>query len=263
VSYRVTLSGVSDIGRVRKRNEDSMSLVPTLGIAVIADGMGGHPGGDVASRIAASTVAACLEQRIGAADAAASPDPHVTVGALERAMVESVLSAHAAIRTESEDRPELSGMGTTLTALVLNPASGGFVVGHVGDSRAYRLRGDRLTPLTRDDTWVQTQVDAARMTPDQARGHPFGHVLTQCVGLEEEPYPHVLTGSAQAGDAYVLCTDGLVGLVDESDIKALLLTELGKGDAQDRGEAAARALVERAKESGGFDNITVVIALVE
>jgi serine/threonine protein phosphatase PrpC len=263
VDYRVTLSGVSDIGRVRKRNEDSMSLAPTLGIAVIADGMGGHPGGDVASRIAAATVAASLERHFTSAGGAVSSDPHRSAAHLDRAMVESVLSAHAAVRAEAEDRAELSGMGTTLTALAIEAGTGVFAVGHVGDSRAYRLRGGRLSALTRDDTWVQTQVDAARLTAEQARHHPFGHILTQCLGLEEEPYPHVLTGDVTAGDAYLLCTDGLVGMVEDADIAATLLQGLADGDGAGRTDAAARALVEKANELGGYDNVTVVIALVE
>jgi serine/threonine protein phosphatase PrpC len=263
VDYRVTLSGVSDIGRVRKRNEDSMSLVPELGIAVIADGMGGHPGGDVASRIAAATVAKSLEGHFTSAGGAASSDPHGSAALLDRTMVESVVSAHAAVRAEAEERPDLSGMGTTLTALAIDAREGIFAVGHVGDSRAYRLRGKKLIALTRDDTWVQTQVDAARLTPEQARRHPFGHILTQCLGLEEEPYPHVLTGEVTAGDAYLLCTDGLVGMVDDVDIAATLLQGLGETDAGGGSEAAARALVAKANELGGYDNVTVVIAVVE
>lgn len=263
VDYRVTLSGVSDIGRVRKRNEDSMCLTPALGIAVIADGMGGHPGGDVASRIAATTVAASLERHFTSLEDAVSSDSHRSAAQLDRAMVESVHSAHAAVRAEAEERSELSGMGTTITALAIDAGTGIFAVGHVGDSRAYRLRGGRLTALTRDDTWVQTQVDAARMTAEQARHHPFGHILTQCLGLEDEPYPHVLTGDVMANDAYVLCTDGLVGMVEDADMAATLLQRLGGAGGAGRGEAAARALVEKANELGGYDNVTVVIALVE
>ena len=263
MDYRVTISGVSDIGQVRKRNEDSMCLTPELGIAVIADGMGGHPGGDVASRIAATTVAASLERHFTSVEDAASSDPHRSAAHLDRAMVESVRSAHAAVRAEAEERSELSGMGTTLTALAIEAHTGVFAVGHVGDSRAYRLRGGKLTALTRDDTWVQTQVDAARMTAEQARHHPFGHILTQCLGLEDEPYPHVLTGNVTANDAYLLCTDGLVGMVEDDDIAATLLQGLGEDGGAAGSEAAARALVEKANELGGYDNVTVVIALVE
>lgn len=264
MDYRVTLSGSSDIGRVRKRNEDSMVLVPALGIAVIADGMGGHPGGDVASRIAASAVAESLERHLTSGQIPGSSNSHDRIATLDQAMVESVLSAHAAVKTEADRRSELSGMGTTVTALLVDACTGSFVLGHVGDSRAYRLRKGALDVLTRDDTWVQTQVDAARLTPEQARRHPFGHVLTQCVGLEEEPYAHVLTGAAAAGDAYLLCSDGLVGMMEDADIADTLIATLGgAGDAGSRAEAAGRALVDEANERGGYDNVTVVIVLVE
>lgn len=266
MSYRVTLSGVSDIGRVRKRNEDSMSLVPSLGIAVIADGMGGHPGGDVASRVAAAAVASSLERHLTSGtpgDGGHSTEPHGIAAGMDRAMVQSVLSAHQAVRAEGEGKPELAGMGTTLTALVVDPASGMLTLGHVGDSRAYRLRAGSLARLTTDDTWVQSEVDAARLTPEQARGHPFGHVLTQCLGLEDEPYPHVLTARAEVGDVYMLCTDGLAGLMDDADILTTLLGELSAADDAGRAEAAARTLVQEAKERGGYDNVTVVIVLVE
>lgn len=262
VDYRLTLAGTSDVGQVRKRNEDSMSLVPALGVAVIADGMGGHPGGDVASRIAAATVTASLERHLTSGDAPGA-SVHPKSVDLDRAMVASVLTAHSAVRAEAEGRSELSGMGTTVTALAIDPPTGAFAVGHVGDSRAYRLREGELTRLTRDDTWVQTQVDAARLTPAQARQHPFGHVLTQCVGLEEEPSPHVLTGTVAAGDAYLLCTDGLIGMLEDAEIAASLKRFLADTHDADRADTAARALVDEANERGGYDNITVVIALVE
>lgn len=259
MSYRVTLAGVSDVGRVRKRNEDSLHLLPELGVAVLADGMGGHPGGDVASRLAATEAAEALRRHASVEDLADADSDNVEVR-LGSAMAESVLSAHRAVRAEAEHRPELSGMGTTLTALVVHEGTGAFVVGHVGDSRAYRLRDGTLTKLTHDDTWVQTQVDAARITPEQARRHPFGHVLTQCVGLEEEPQVHVYTGMVASGDIYLLCSDGLVGMVEDDDIATVLGPLAGASGGLDD---AVQSLVDAAKEAGGYDNITVVIARVD
>jgi serine/threonine protein phosphatase PrpC len=259
VTYRVTLAGVSDIGRVRKRNEDSLRLAPDLGIAVLADGMGGHPGGDTASRLAAATAAAVLERHVKTGNGATTDAANVAAR-LGGAMAESVMAAHEAVRAEADRRPELAGMGTTLTALVVDERTGAFAVGHVGDSRAYRLRGGQLNPLTRDDTWVQTQVDAERLTPEQARRHPFGHVLTQCVGLDEEPQAHVLTGTVEEGDAYLLCSDGLVGMMEDPDIESVLRARLPENGGT---EAAVAALVEGAKEAGGYDNITVVVVRVE
>jgi protein phosphatase len=252
LGHKLTFTGLSDIGRVRKRNEDSLSLQPDLGVAIVADGMGGHPGGDVASRIAADTAARRLRALL----------PHGggkedTAELLRSAMAQSVLGAHHAVRTEGVREPSLDGMGTTLTAMAIDTASGKYAIGHVGDSRAYRFRDGALVQLTRDDTWVQRRVEAEELTPDQARRHPFGHILTQCVGLEDAPEPQVLTGVVEPGDLYVLCTDGLVGMLDDADLKHLLEARAAEG-----AEAVATALVTLAKERGGFDNVTVVVTEV-
>jgi len=253
LGHYLTFAGLSDIGRVRKRNEDSLSLQPDLGVAVVADGMGGHPGGDVASRIAADTATRRLRALL---PLTADASPEDRTEALRSAMAQSVLGAHHAVRTEGAREPTLDGMGTTLTALAVDLDSGRYAIGHVGDSRAYRFRAGALLQLTRDDTWVQRRVEAEELTPDQARHHPFGHILTQCVGLEDDPEPQVLLGQVENGDLYVLCTDGLMGMLDENDLARELT--LHTGDP----EGAAAALVGLAKERGGFDNITVVIAEV-
>jgi len=234
-------------------------MASDLGIAVLADGMGGHPGGDTASGVAAATAAAVLERHVQK-ESPPNPDVAKVAAGLGSAMAASVLAAHEAVRAEAERRPELAGMGTTLTALVVDGPTGAFAVGHVGDSRAYRLRGGELSPLTRDDTWVQTQVDAARLTPEQARRHPFGHVLTQCIGLDEEPQAHVATGTVEKGDAYLLCSDGLVGMMEDAEIADVLRSRLTEPDGADE---AVKALVEGAKEAGGYDNVTVVVARVD
>jgi len=253
LGHHLTFAGLSDIGRVRKRNEDSLSLQPDLGVAVVADGMGGHPGGDVASRIAADTATRRLRALLSLT---ADAPPEDRAEALRSAMAQSVLGAHHAVRTEGGREPALDGMGTTLTALAVDADSGQYAIGHVGDSRAYRFRAGVLLQLTRDDTWVQRRVEAEELTPDQARRHPFGHILTQCVGLEDDPEPQVLLGQVADGDVYVLCTDGLMGMIDEDDVARLLAQH--EGDP----EGATAALVALAKERGGFDNITVVVAQV-
>jgi serine/threonine protein phosphatase PrpC len=257
LGHRLTVTGLSDIGRVRNRNEDSLSLVPELGIAVLADGMGGHPGGDVASRIAAETTVSSLRHLL---PPDGFPDPESAAEQLGRAMAESVLWAHRAVRAEGAREPALEGMGTTLTALVADAATGAYAIGHVGDSRAYRLRGGELVQLTRDDTWVQQRVEEARLTPEQARDHPFGHMLTQCVGLPEQPDPHLLTGGVEAGDVYLLCTDGLTGMLRDSEVEACL--SVSPGD-EPGGRTWLRRLVDQANSKGGHDNITAALVLVD
>lgn len=248
-----TVVGFSDVGRARSRNEDSLCLLPALGVAVVADGMGGHPGGDVASRLAAETASKILEDQLPRGRDA------------QEVMLRSVLGAHEAIRAEGARKPDLDGMGTTLTALAVDPVSDTFVLGHVGDSRAYRYRAGTLTQLTKDDTWVQERIDAQQLTPEQARRHPFSHLLTQCLGLEDTPVPHVFQGPVEVGDVYLLCTDGLVGMVEDQELAEILRHEIGaNGDSGSAAhqEPAVRALVEAANEAGGYDNITAVLVTI-
>jgi protein phosphatase len=247
---------MTDVGKTRTRNEDSWSLVPGLGVAVVADGMGGHPGGDVASRIAADTAADMLRQELEREPQAGETAPD----RLSSAMRRSVLRAHEQIRARGQVQPELDGMGTTITAFAVDPSSDLFVLGNVGDSRAYRFRSGELARLTRDDTWVQERVEAKQLTPDQARRHPFAHLLTQCLGLEDTPKPRITEGTVQVGDAYLLCTDGLVGMVDDATLAGILASELGNGSAN--AESALRRLLDAANDAGGFDNITAVLVTI-
>lgn len=244
----IVIAGRSDVGQIRRRNEDSYQVFPDLGIAVVADGMGGHPGGDVASRIAAEAAADSLADAVregGIGDDFAE--------GFRPVMREAVLTAHRSIREEASVKPELDGMGTTLTAMVVDPETGTWIIGHVGDSRAYRLREGELLQLTRDDTWVQDQIDRGDMRPESARLSPYAHLLTQCVGLEDEPEPQVLDGVSAAGDAYLLCTDGLVGMLDDHEVARILGN--GTGEPED----PLQALIEAANEAGGHDNITAAL----
>lgn len=245
--HRLTLAGLTDIGCVRRRNEDSLALAPELGIAVVADGMGGHPGGDVASRTAAErTMERLREAR--------------SRGPVEHVMSEVVLSAHAAVRDRGAREPSLSGMGTTLTAFLADVVDEAWCVGHVGDSRAYLLRRGAFRQITRDDTWVQQKVESNQLTPEQARHHPWGHILTQCLGSDEPPRVQVLTGSLEAGDLFLLCTDGLVGMLDDDTLARILRARIGHPAADI--ESAARSLIAAAVARGGHDNVTVALVAV-
>lgn len=225
-------------------------MFPDLGVAVVADGMGGHPGGDVASRIAADEAGRLLAEAVEAFTASSEDagDADAFVSRLHAAMEGAVLRAHEAVRREATARPQLDGMGTTLTAIVVSPASGAWIIGHVGDSRAYRLRDGALTQLTRDDTWIQDQIEQGIIQPETAKLSPYAHLLTQCVGLEDSPTPQVLDGKAAPGDCYLLCTDGLVGMVDDTRVAEVL-------DARQPLEA----LIAEANRAGGQDNITATL----
>ena len=248
-----TVVGLSDIGMTRARNEDSYCILPELGVAVVADGMGGHPGGDVASRIAAETTAHVLAEALG--EPLAAED---VAEAMRTAMSRSVAQAHEGIRAEGERSPELDGMGTTLTAVAIDMESHTYVLGHVGDSRAYLFRDGQLTQLTRDDTWVQERVDANQLTREQAQHHPFSHLLTQCLGLTDPPVPHILDGAIEAGDIYLLCTDGLVGMVEDETLAGILAEHVAANGSASP-EAPVQALLDAANAAGGHDNITAAI----
>ena len=265
MSNALAVVGLTDIGKARARNEDSLSLLPDLGAAVVADGMGGHPGGDVASRIAVGTASEVLASDLPSAFSGQDPS-----GGLRAAIARSVVRAHEAIVARGHVQPELAGMGTTITVFAVDRASDVYAVGHVGDSRAYRFRDGRLTQLTRDDTWVQDRIEEEQLTPEQARRHPYGHLLTQCLGLDVAPKPHVLGGSVQHGDAYLLCTDGLVGMLEDVRIEEILGNALAAGGrvggARDAApspeQTAVEALLSAANEAGGHDNITAALIVI-
>jgi len=258
VTHTLTFTGLTDIGPVRTRNEDHLVLLDDQGIAVVADGMGGHPGGDVASRITAQSVARRLAEIL---DSTAVGE-QATATTLGHAMAESVLDAHALVRLEAARKPELARMGTTVTALAMNPADGGYAIGHVGDSRAYLLRDGELRQLTKDDTWVQERVDAGDFTVEQGRRHPFAHLLTQCVGLEDPPEPQIIVGTARPGDVFMLCTDGVTGALDAPALERILTEHLGGEGGMHAPERAVRVLLNQAKERGATDNLTAALLLV-
>lgn len=251
---RTTLlaAGLSDVGRVRNRNEDALALEPGQGLAVVADGMGGHPAGDVASRLAVETA---VERLSGL------PDPDgVWDDDRGGRMREAVHASNDRILAEAETNPERRGMGTTLTALLVDPRAGRFLVGHVGDSRAYLYRAGALEQITRDDTWVQERIEAGDLPADVARTHPMGHMLTQALGTQPDVDVQVAAGDAPGGSLFLVCSDGLVGMLADHELEAILRDE-EPADA-DALERTAERLVARANEEGGTDNITVALLRV-
>ena len=223
----------SDLGLVRGNNEDSVYAGPRL--LAIADGMGGHAAGEVASKIMISALENLDEDR--------------TVPDLTAALRNCVAEGNQEIADAAEEKPELEGMGTTLTALRFAGAHVGMV--HVGDSRAYLLRGGELSQITHDDTYVQFLVDSGKLTADEAKDHPRKSVILKALtGAEVEP--DVSIREAVAGDRYLLCTDGLSDVVSSETIREALQIE----DVQE----SADRLVELALRGGGPDNVTVIVS---
>ena len=221
----------SDVGRVREGNEDSYLARPPL--FVIADGMGGHVGGEVASQTAVGVIQE-------------HTDGDVTAEALE-----SILrDANSAIWSKADQDRSLRGMGTTCTLLLLEDAEA--YIAHVGDSRAYLLRRDRLTRLTEDHTLVERMVKEGRIPPEEAERHPQRSIITRVLGVEPEVKVDVSNHRLEAGDRVLLCSDGLTSMIDERAIASIL-------DEHDDPQTTADRLVEAANDAGGEDNITVLV----
>ncbi|HEX2092135.1 MAG TPA: protein phosphatase 2C domain-containing protein [Longimicrobiaceae bacterium] len=239
-------AGGSDIGRVRRGNEDAYLLDPRRGIFLVADGMGGHAAGEIASAIAREVVGTSLATQV---DSGAEGDE------LSQMMEASIHAAHDAITTYAARHRAARGMGTTLTACVVHP-DGGVRIGHVGDSRAYRLRGGVLQQLTRDHTWVQTEVDAGRLSPEAARTHPLSHIITRALGADSADTPDLLVGRLLPGDLLLLCTDGLTGKVEDAELERILAAGLPLDER-------VAELIRAANLRGGDDNITAVLVEVQ
>ena len=226
---RVSVGAASDIGQVREGNEDAYLVLDPL--FVVADGMGGHRGGEVASDLAVQTIRSLFERREGS-------------------LTDQVEEANRAVFERSRSDREVSGMGTTLTALMIDDRRAHLA--HVGDSRAYVLRDGELALLTVDHTLVQRMVDEGELTPEQAEGHPQRHILTRVLGGDGSVAVDEGVVELREGDRLLLCTDGLTGMVHDDEIRAVLRR------TQDPQEAAER-LVRQANQAGGVDNITAIV----
>ena len=239
----ITSAGRTDVGIIRSGNEDNYIVVPDRGIFVVADGMGGHAAGEVASEMAVRHVARELGSLRGLSDEQVADR-----------MRTAIRGANGAIFQRTLTEPDKRGMGTTVTALVLYDAR--FLIGQVGDSRAYLLRDGKLMQLTKDHSYVQEQVDAGYLTPDQARTHPYSNVITRCVGANSDVMPDVYVGAAKPMDLFLLASDGLTGMVEDPELVQVLASGRTPQEQVD-------ALIAEANRHGGLDNITAVIVRVD
>ena len=228
----------TDVGRVRSENQDSILVEPPL--YLVADGMGGQRGGADASRLVVEVIKSRAKEIAAADDGAA-------------ALVEAVREAHRRIQSEGSANPDLQGMGTTVTAAA-ETGDGHLVFVHVGDSRAYRLRGGVLESITEDDSYVQELVRLGELAAEEARVHPARNLVTKALGHGDADTldPAVIDSDARDGDRYVICSDGLFGMLDDTEIKEVLA---GHDDPQE----AADALVEEANARRSSDNVSVIV----
>jgi protein phosphatase len=253
VTARITTHGLTDRGRTRLHNEDFFVLDDRRRLYLVADGMGGHRHGEVASRLAVKAIGEFVES---SDDREATwpwlPDPelHRHSNVLKMA----IRIAHDKVLTAIRDERRLAGMGTTVVGVLVEDRVA--AVAHVGDSRAYRVRDGSIELLTEDHTWVNEQVVAGFLSEDQARIHPLKNVVTRALGGEKEVVVDVREVELVPGDLILLCSDGLTTMLDDGEI---LATAAAAGDGP---EAVCRALVEAANSRGGHDNVTVVALAV-
>jgi protein phosphatase len=229
----VQVMGLSDPGRVRRRNEDSFVVAPPM--FAVADGMGGAQAGEVASRLAAGAFHDYHE--------ADSLDPEARLRSI-------IQEANRRIYSRASSDPQVSGMGTTITAALVTGSR--VAVGHVGDSRAYLLREEALEQLTDDHSLVADLVRSGRLTPEEAEAHPQRSVITRALGTDPAVVVDSFSVDAQPGDVFLLCSDGLTSMVDSETVRRTLV------EAEDL-ESAARGLIQHANAGGGEDNVTVVL----
>lgn len=230
---------ITDKGLSRENNEDSLLVLPDVGLLAVADGMGGYKGGEVASNLALQT----LEEELGRL---------LRKGERRRqALLDSVKTANGMVFARSDQNQELKGMGTTITACLLG--EGELFTAHVGDSRAYLLRQGIIRQLTRDHSLVQELLRNGGINEEQALQHPQRHMLTRALGTERSVEVDVYQEPVQANDFLLLCTDGLTRYLGQEDLLNIIIS------AKDI-DAAVRALMEKALQGGGADNITIILA---
>lgn len=235
---RFTGLGLTDPGLIRTFNQDDYYIDPEGRFFIVADGMGGHAGGQEASQLAKEAIQSYLEQHWDS-----------TIESQEL-LEQALYKANQAILLDQQSHPERADMGTTVVAVIFRNEQSWFA--HVGDSRLYRLRDSTLEQITEDHTWVARAMKAGDITQEQARIHPWRHVLSQCLGRKDLQPVEVQSMDVQPGDRLLLCTDGLTEELSDN----LIATNLQPSWTNDQ---SAQLLVQTAKDKGGRDNITVVI----
>lgn len=233
----------TDVGMIRSGNEDNFAVRArgNRGLFVVADGMGGHAAGEVASEMAVQTI----EQEL---DSLRDLDAS-TGDRLSQALRKANRNIHERTITEVDKQ----GMGTTASVLLIYDSQ--YLIGQVGDSRVYLLRDGALHQLTKDHSYVQEQVDAGFLTPEQARYHPYSNVITRCVGASPDVEPDIYHGDVSVGDLFLVASDGLTSMVDDRRLQILLMSRAEP-------ERKVLALISEANGRGGLDNITAIVVQV-
>lgn len=251
----VSSAVASHPGLRREENEDSYCIRPDLGLYMVADGMGGHAAGEIASKLAVEAVEAFVDDTKTADINRTWPFPFDRALSLEGNRLSAALRlANRRIGSAMDANEALRGMATTAAVVLMSPT--GLVVAHVGDSRIYRRRAGVLDQLTTDHSWVSEQVRAGVMTEADARRHPWRNVVTRALSGGDDPEIDIAEIDAQTGDQLLICSDGLSGVVAEKTMNALLASSPSL-------DAACQSLIDAANQAGGPDNITVAILKID
>lgn len=236
-------------GMVRSHNEDSITADREMGLAVLADGMGGYNAGEVASGIAVAMIPAEMRKAL-----AACPPGDLNDKRMEQLISEQAARANATIYETAQKEAQYRGMGTTLVVALWHDNH--VTVGHIGDSRLYRLRDDKLEQITRDHSLLQEQIDSGMISKEDARHAPNKNLVTRAVGIDPAVEAEVHTYPVQQGDIYLLCSDGLPDMVPDEDIENTLASLKANLNL------AAEQLVQQANDNGGRDNVSVILVRV-
>jgi PPM family protein phosphatase len=251
---RVRFSGSTNIGRKRQANEDSIHVPVDQRLAIVADGMGGHASGEVASRLAVDTMVEhfqhTAEQQTLTWPFKVDRDLRADVNR----MVVGIKLANVEIWERAQKESRYKGMGTTVVSLYFLDDTA--IIAHVGDSRCYRLRGGELAQLTEDHSLINDYIKMKRMTAEEAENWPHKNVVVRALGMKEAVQVDILTEAPRVGDCYVLCSDGLSGMISDDTIAHVV------GSERDLDRAVER-LIDLANDNGGIDNISVVLARLE
>lgn len=248
------MKAATHTGMVRSHNEDSVEIEADIGLAVLADGMGGYNAGEVASGIATALITSETKEALSQLNMQAI-DKEGRLPAASKLLHDAVVKANASIYESANSQPQYAGMGTTLVVGLF--CDNNVAVAHIGDSRCYRLREDKLELITRDHSLLQEQIDSGLLTKEVARRSLNKNLVTRAMGIEPDVVPEIHVHDVKAGDVYLLCSDGLNDMVEDEDI------ELTVRSLAANLPLAASQLVQMANDAGGRDNISVVLIKIK
>jgi protein phosphatase len=251
---KIEIVGFTDTGRIRQNNEDSIGYDSALGLLVLADGMGGHLGGEVASTLSVDSIIERVQQQL----------PSLSNGQLDPAsgyaleticLQQAIQNANELIYEQSNQNSDLRGMGTTIVVMLFYDNR--FSLAHIGDSRCYRYRGEKLEQITKDHSLLQELIDRGFYTPEEARHSLNKNLVTKALGIDPTIVPDLQEEIVLKNDIYLLCSDGLTDLIEDEHIRLTIQ------QFSDNLEEAAKQLITKANQNGGKDNISVVLCRVD